>query len=248
MSLINEALKKAQSERTGDTADFSAPMPGGGRRTPARAPGLSVQTLVLLASGGIVLFVISVVGAVSWLNRPATPTATAAKPATVAAAPTTKTVETQPIIVLASLKPAPAADAGGAAKSEGAAATTMSAARSAPLSEMVGSGGLTLPPAVPRLPAPSLLRAADAVISPEPVAAAPTLSGGKFQEHIQAIVDGLRVSGIRADGKDSKVLLNERVYRVNDFVDRSNGLRLSKVTNEDLTFSTPDGTIYLKNF
>jgi len=245
MSLINEALKKAQRQRAEDTSDFSAPMPGGGRRTPAPVPGLSVQTLVLLASGGIVLFVVCVVGAVSWLNRPTTPTATAAQPATVAAAPTNKTVETQPIIVLASLKPA---DAGGAAKAEGAAATTMSAARSAPLSEMAGSGGLALPPAVSRQPAPSLLRAADSVISPDPVAAAPLPSGGKFQEHIQAIVDGLRVSGIRADGKDSKVLLNERVYRVNDFVDRANGLRLSKVTNEDLTFSTPDGTIYVKNF
>ena len=241
MSLINEALKKAQRERAGETADFSAPMPGGGRRTPASAPGLTFQTLVLLAGGGVVLFVVCVVGAVSWLNRPATPRATATKPATVAAAPTTKTGETQPTIVLASLKPAPAADAG-------AAATAMSAARSAPLSEMAGSGGLALPPAVSRQPAPSLPRAADSVISPEPVAAAPLPSGGKFQEHIQAIVDGLRVAGIRADGKDSKVLLNERVYRVNDFVDRANGLRLSKVTNEDLTFSTPDGTIYVKNF
>ncbi|MBC7369852.1 MAG: hypothetical protein H7343_24065, partial [Undibacterium sp.] len=74
MSLINEALKKAQRQRNEEQADLIAPMPGGGgsgaplvKRTSAR----STQSIMLLATGGIALFVVCVVVSVIWINRPA---------------------------------------------------------------------------------------------------------------------------------------------------------------------------------
>jgi hypothetical protein len=71
MSLINEALKKAQRQRHDEQAELGAPLPGGGARVTRRQKSLSTQTIVLLAGSGIALFVVCVVGAVLWINRPA---------------------------------------------------------------------------------------------------------------------------------------------------------------------------------
>ena len=42
--------------------------------------------------------------------------------------------------------------------------------------------------------------------------------------------------------------MNERVYRVNDIVERTLGVRLIKVAADSLTFSDPNGITYVKNF
>ena len=42
--------------------------------------------------------------------------------------------------------------------------------------------------------------------------------------------------------------MNERVYRVNDIVDRTLGIRLVKVAADSLTFSDPNGVSYVKGF
>ena len=68
------------------------------------------------------------------------------------------------------------------------------------------------------------------------------------EARIQTIVDGWRVAGIRSSGNESKVLLNERVYKLNDIVDRTNGLRLTKIASDQLTFTTADGIDYVKTF
>ena len=83
---------------------------------------------------------------------------------------------------------------------------------------------------------------------PASVAPAGVRLPGKFQESIQTLVDALRVSGIRAAGNDSKVMINERVYKLNDIVDRPNNLRLTKVASDGLMFTTPDGVTYEKTF
>ena len=239
MSLINEALKKAQRQRHDEQAGFGAPMPGGGTRVVRRQKSLSTQTLVLLAGGGIALFVVCVVGAVLWINQPApakpapnrpaassvtsaplNPPPVVATPAPIAPKPSAPVViapaEADPPKPPIRLDPAPAA-----------ALTSMASARSEPIVELAGAS------------------------NPEPsprVITVPNLPAGKFEERIQAIVDGWRVAGIRSSSTGSRVLLNERVYKLNDVVDRANGLRLTKIASDQLTFTTAEGVDYVKTF
>ena len=67
-------------------------------------------------------------------------------------------------------------------------------------------------------------------------------------ERVSAFVDAVRVAGIRSSGNDSRVLMNDRVYRVNDVVDRALGVRLIKVASDSLTFADANGVTYVKNF
>ncbi len=251
MSLINEALKKAQRQRNEEQAELTAPMPGGGSRLSKRANALSTQSIVLLAAGGIALFVVCVVVTVIWINRPEPGKPAANKPVT------TKTgaepSPTIPIVVplagraktaeaTAEASPVAAAPKLVTGVAPAAVPSTMSAARSAPVSDLATSARSDASSAATRELAPSFARPTD------PAPPAPATSAGKFDERIQTLVDGFRVSGIRASGSGSKVLLNEKVYKVNDIVDRANGLRLTQVANDALTFATPDGVTYVKNF
>lgn len=246
MSLINEALKKAQRQRHEEQAELSAPMPGGGTRVARRAKSLPTQTIVLLAGGGIALFVLCVVGAVLWINRPAPPRA---KPAPVAVAPSAAPapVSTPPPIVLAPVpaeakptpavatpttvvtpqKPEPTAPAVAAPEPK----ISMASARSAPAVELANTTS-----------------AEPATSAPARIITVPNLPAAKFEERIQAIVDSWRVAGIRSSATGSRVLLNERVYKLNDVVDRTNGLRLSKIAADQLTFTTSEGIDYVKTF
>jgi len=262
MSLINEALKKAQRQRN-EAAELAAPMPGGGGRPKPRGHGLSTQSLVLLAAVSIALFVVCVVVSVIWINRPSPTQTLLAKSLAPSLDKSTSQVSTAtpaPIIVPLTVSPtlpepaaatttAPLATRSSVVKPtpvQAAPATptapTMSSARSAPVSDLATSARADSLPAAPRELAPSFARATDPITPASPPLAE------KFDGHIQSLVERFRVAGIRASGADSKVLLNERVYKINDIVDRASGLRLTQVTNDSLTFTTPDGITYVKNF
>jgi hypothetical protein len=89
------------------------------------------------------------------------------------------------------------------------------------------------------------------VLAPTPAPAAATtaaLPPGVPDERVAAFVDSVRVTGIRSSGAESRVLMNERVYRVNDVVERNLGVRLVKAAADSLTFSDPRGVTYVKNF
>ncbi len=58
----------------------------------------------------------------------------------------------------------------------------------------------------------------------------------------------MRILGVRSPGPDARVLIGERVYRLNDVVDRSLGLRLVKAEPGTLTFADAAGTLYKKNY
>jgi hypothetical protein len=64
---------------------------------------------------------------------------------------------------------------------------------------------------------------------------------------ILAFLDNLHVTGVRAAGDDSKVLMNDRVYRMNDMVERELGLRLTGVSTTVLTFADEKGKTYTKS-
>jgi hypothetical protein len=67
-------------------------------------------------------------------------------------------------------------------------------------------------------------------------------------ERIQSFIDGLRVTGVRAAGSDSKALVDGHVYRVNDMLDRALGLRLVQVDADHLTLVDSGGVTYIKSF
>ena len=211
MSLINEALKKAQRQRT--AAEPAPPLPGGNGGTVPRKRGraLPTQTLLLIVAGAAVLIVVSV-GLTIFLVRsepgtagPAAPvTAKADVPANPPATTAPTPVITLPIIEVPVITPEP---------------------------EPVVAAP---EPAVVTKPAPEA----------KPVAPAPPV----YDERVYAFIDRLQVMGIRSSGSDSKVLMNDRVYRVNDIVERSLGLKLMEVTSDSLIFIDPSGATYTKNF
>src|SRR4051812_3566038 len=106
MSLINEALKKAQRLRSDETAPDAPPVPGGGGKIAKRGAARSANTLVLIGSGAVVLVVLSVIATVYLLNRPAKPKAAVA---VVSSAPKaeTSTTPSNPIVVAPIVTPAP---------------------------------------------------------------------------------------------------------------------------------------------
>ena len=67
-------------------------------------------------------------------------------------------------------------------------------------------------------------------------------------ERIATFVESIRISGLRSMGSESRVLINDRVYRVNDTVERTLGVRLVKVEPNALTFVDAQGVQYVKHF
>ena len=61
-----------------------------------------------------------------------------------------------------------------------------------------------------------------------------------------AFIDALRIAGVRASSTDSKVLMNDRVYRIGDTVEHVLGLKLTAITAESLTFEDENGARYTR--
>ncbi|MBW7895314.1 MAG: hypothetical protein H3C27_09395 [Opitutaceae bacterium] len=211
MSLINEALKKVQRQRT--AVEPAPPLPGGngGPAPRKRGRALPTQTLLLIVAGAAVLIVVSVVLTIFLVRsepgttEPTAPvTAKADAPADAPAATAPAPVITLPKIEVPVITPEP---------------------------EPVVAAP---EPAVETKPAPEAK-----TVGPTPPV---------YDERVYAFIDRLQVMGIRSSGSDSKVLMNDRVYRVNDIVERSLGLKLMEVTSDSLIFIDPSGATYTKNF
>jgi hypothetical protein len=253
MSLINEALKKAQHQRNVTAADDAAPMPGGApivrRGEPQKA-----KNVVLLGAGAVVLVVLSVVITVSIFNRtpaaakpaPAKPApAVAANPAPGAAEAATAKLVTAQINLPAVAENAPAKPQFAATAPSATPVETPSASVSAKPPVARESPAVAVAPASAS-PAPTAtVPAAPVATAPAPITPPPD---AKPDERIHAFVDALRIAGVKASGTDSRVLMNDRVYRVNDIVERSLGVRLIKVEADNLTFSDANGFTYVKYF
>lgn len=261
MSLINEALKKAQKQRTGEAPTLSAmPSIGGerpvniARRGKPAGPGglllpvgLGFGALVVLIVGGIFLF--------RDKSPDSAPTATPA-----AATPTTVASTPAPASTVSAPAPTPAASTPPSATPTAAPVSTFVVPNvtttAAPVrSEPVAAAPQTVQPApapvtapVAQAPTPAPMVAATAP-APEPVrpaAPAPMLEPRAINH-----IESLRVAGIRAsasDPKDSKVLMNDRVYRIGNIVEAEMGLRLVEITSSSLTFEDARGGRYTRTF
>ncbi|MSU23747.1 MAG: hypothetical protein EXS32_07985 [Opitutus sp.] len=256
MSLINEALKKAQRVRTGDPGTM-APMPGGSGPIAKLGQPRSSQQLLVLASGAVVLVVLSAVGTIFFVNR--TPEPKAAAKLILTKSAVTDAATPAPVIVAPVIAPAAAIVT---LENPPAPRETYPAPVAAATMPAVTP---TITPTPPAVSAPELSRlvtpAPPAITTPiaaaplptEPAALAPALvtaaPGPPVPDaRIHTFVDGIHVTGIRSSGADSKVLMNGRVFRVNDIVERTLGVRLTKVEPDTLTFTDANGAVYVKNF
>jgi hypothetical protein len=277
MSLINEALKKAQRARLEDQAVAEAIAPGGA--VPKRRQARSANTMVLIGAGAVTLIVVSVVATVYFLGGDRTsapapvakssatpptvgPTATPATAAPVAsssapAATPTATPATAPAPVVNAPTPvvtpplatpaAPPVTAAVATKPASPAPIASSVAPTAAPVPAPAAAAATLPAPPPATASRPAAPAPTANVPAVPAAPAAAAAAATLDPRIAAYVDGIRVTGVRASGNDSRVLMNDRVYRVNDIVERTLGVRLVKVAGDSLTFSDANGVTYVKH-
>lgn len=220
MSLINDALKKAQKQRTGE-APTLASMPTIGGESPrhiARRTSSSPFNPLLIGLGAAGLLIV-VVAAIFLLQD-----------------------SSDPATDMAATPPVPAAP-------QPAASTPVESRPAEPafVLPIAAPPVVSTPPAtvasspVPTAPAPQ----------PEPAPAEPapaSLPPAQLEPRAMTYIDNIRVAGIRASASDSKVLMNDRVYRVGDTVDHELGLKLVGITTGSLTFEDRAGGQYTRNF
>jgi hypothetical protein len=240
MSLINDALKKAQRQRTGEAPPLAA-MPGvGGEsavRIAKRAKPAGFNTLLLRAGVGAgALLVLGVGGYFAFRGQPADATVT---PPPVAQSPATQL-------------PAPAS----APSADPATSFVLPVAPpTSPVNAPAPKAAVTVatPPAKTAAPAtvtatPSPATTAPAGNPPLSAPAAPAQPPAKMEGKAVAYIENLRIAGIRASTTDAKVLMNDRVYRQGDMVEHELGLKLVGITAGSLTFEDPQGARYTRSF
>lgn len=251
MSLINEALKKAQTRREAETASNAlgaTPSPAGERR---KSPA-SFYFAVLLVAGAAVLVGTTILATAYALRSQPQPavsedggkTSAPSKPAVVrlASGPAPQAATESPSLILPSSvkKEAPSA-------AQTASAPTASAAPASALSSAVPEEPKPMTPVDDQSAQESpMLVLPQAVGTPPPPQK--QNSAPQPNPHAQAFVDAARVIGIRASGTESKVLMNERVYRLNEVVSTTLGLRLVEISTSRLVFEDPNGIRYTRSF
>jgi hypothetical protein len=236
MSLINEALKKAQ--RTRDPSPPREPVSSGaeflGERVPRRGRGMEPKTtlLIVLATVGAC----SLAGAAAYLlladkSNPIVPAPTTAMATLSVATPPASDPVEEPTVSLRLapvLTPAPA----------------VAPAVASPVTPAPVAAAPTVTPAPESAPATVMAAPpAPAVVERRPVPSVPTLN-----PEVVEFLDRLRIAGVRPSATDPKVLMNDRVYRQQDIVNRDLGLRITGITESKLTFVDESGYVYTRPF
>ena len=219
MSLINDALKKAARLRAQEQADMIPPMPGGGQgRVSRQREPIRTQSIVLIAGAAVALIVVSAVITGILMTGKPAPKAAVVEKPAPAAVPTQVPPK---VVVQVPLIAVPVARP----------------AAPSPTPDP------TAPPKLVEAP-PPIVRAEEPPAASHAASPAPQ----SRNELIQGIVDRFHVSGARAAGADSKALIDGHVYKVNEVIDRSVGLKLLKVDPDHLTFVDADGGTYTKSY
>ena len=215
MSLINEALKKAQRQRTDpNTAPVPAAEParatgGTAVRIAKRRPPMPARTLMILITGGGAVFLMACVLIFIYC--------------TVDKATVTKAMH--PFSHTQVKKPEP----------------TPAAIPSVVLPPIV----TVVPPATVKptaVPTPT----APPIPIPEPIRQESVAPVSNPQ--VESFLSTLRVAGVRASETDPKVIMNDRIFRLNEIVDRATGLRLTHVDASTIEFTDARGFKYTKLF
>jgi cytoskeletal protein RodZ len=236
MSLINQALRKAQRDRTPNR------MPEPGKQTPAAyansaASGMS-PTLVI----GLVIAVALLVGLVVGLSvvifkgdsvplQPQPQQVAASQPTTKAPNPLAQTAETPPTAKPLTAPISPPANPEVATRQESNVVDELRKAREATEAE-----------AATQAQAAAEKVAADAKTAEEAAARA----AAKPSNDIIAWLEQAKLSGVKISATDSKVILNGRAYSVGEVVNRTLGLKLMVVQETRVLFVDNNGTKYMK--
>ena len=272
MSLINDALKKAQKQRNNDGPAISA-MPGVGGEPASHIARQSQQSnygslALWIGFGGIVLtiFVIGAFLVGRWVStRPEAPAAAA--PVVAQTAPKPAATVAPPVVTAPQVEnsPAPAVPAP-AVTTVAISAPTGTAPTPAPVftpvatpPPVVAAAGSAATPVVSIAPSPAAVAPAQVAmeeksvftveVAPTPAVEAPRPRvPGKLDPKALIYIDTLRVAGIRALATDAKVLMNDRVYRVGDTVEHILGLKLAAIAPNALTFEDERGVRFTRNF
>jgi hypothetical protein len=246
MSLINDALKKAQKQRTGDSPPLSG-MPGVGGEPAAKIArrdkpaGFNAQlTRLAVGAGGVLLVVLAGGFFILRISHRAPPLTPVPPAATVHPAPGT---------------PPPAAPAEKAAVTFTLPVAPPPVAEPAPAvvsSITASAGGEHLAPTAPPGPqaaAPNLVAPMPDEGGTKPAPAPPSPAAPvKLDPKAINFIDNLRIAGIRASATDSKVLMNDHVFRVGDIVEHQLGLKLTAISADSLGFEDERGGKYVRNF
>ena len=245
MSLLNEALKKAQRQQHTEqqaSARVIVQSSFAGTAPAVTRTGMSTRLFTLLIAGAVVLVSGSVLGTVLLLRKPdaakAAPTPLALTAPTPAAPPA---AAPQPAAIVTQATSAPAADTGSLAIRVAIPTTPVT------------------PAPTEATPAPAPEPAATTTSEPVPAAApaavtTPQIRIASIDEDTAAaretaaysVINAMRISGIRGTGTDSRVLIDGRVYRINSVVDRTLGLRLTAVEADRLLFTDSRGTVFTR--
>ena len=268
MSLINDALKKAQKLQmqgqahsthatgSGQAASGQAqppPNPGGAPGTPnlpagsAREKSMPGQVFMLLAFGAGVLIALSVLATVYLLRQPAASVVAQAPAAPNPANMAAPIAPEKPVFapVINAPAPAPASEKFPPPPNTAPAlAVTRPAPPAMPVLRSFSEGGSL--PAV-SLPALSLPNPSLSPSNGPALGLSNGLDPSKPDPKILAYLDAMQVAGVRLSDTGGKVLMNDRVFRQGEIVDHLLGLRLIKVGSDLLTFVDERGVIYTKS-
>ncbi len=252
MSLINDALKKAQKQRTGEAPPLaSLPSVGGqsaasiSRRSKSGGP----NPMQIWAGAGAGVLFLAVGG---WFAFRPSPTATSADANPVSVAPSSSPAAhrpDEPAVDLAKAATSQSSDQSASVtfalpiakppKVETVAVAQQNADREprpvvTPIARDVAQKSEPTLPSVTRSP------------STEPAAPAKPAPALKLENRAVQFIDNIKVAGIRASATDAKVLMNDRVYRIGSVVEADMGLKLVGITANSLTFEDERGARYTR--
>lgn len=242
MSLINDALRKAQKQRTGESPPLASMPAIGGEsavRIAKRARPAGFYPLLIRLGAGAALLTVVIIGGVVLLRKKTLP-ADAQHSAG-------QTPGGQPALSLSNGQPntvQPLAQQPATAVPPPAATVPAATTFVVPLAAPPVATPRTEPPA-PRTETPKPVAATVATTSPVPVKPA---TPGKLEPKAIIFIESIKVAGIRASSTDSKVLMNDRVYRIGNTIEHEMGIKLTGITANSLTFEDERGGSYTRTF
>ena len=244
MSLLNEALKKAQRQQHTEqqaSARVIVQSSFAGTAPAVTRTGMSTRLFTLLIAGAVVLVSGSVLGTVLLLRKPDAAKAAPTPLALTAPTPAAPTAAApQPAAIVTQTPSVPAADAGSLA--------IRVALPAAPVTQQATQAPVPAPaPAATPEPRPAADTAPAAPTTPQiRIASIDEDTAAARETAAYSVINAMRISGIRGTGTDSRVLIDGRVYRINSVVDRTLGLRLTAVEADRLLFTDSRGTVFTR--
>ncbi len=231
MSLINDALKKAQRERAHPADRAPSTTPPAGTPPPAHPAGPRQE---LRSKGNPWLLILVAVGVIGggtavWFLKPGAapaPAQTAAAPAAPSPVPAPATPATEPEMPQ----------------------LTINLAGTTPPQPVPAPTPSPLPVAPPATTPPTAPVAKTSMPEAPPAAApAPLQITLQLEDpRVLAFLDAAKINGIRAAADDAKLLMNNKVFRVGGVVDRELGLKLVQILPTELVFEDARGIQYHK--